>query len=195
MTFLRANRLEPDRAMVLVIDWQEKLLPLIRHHEAILRAARFLLDGVRIFDLPVLATEQYPKGLGVTHPLVRDALSRCGAKTPEKTVFSACGDESIRAALRELDRSQIIITGIETHVCVQQTALDLRAMDYDVFVCADATGSRVPEDHAIALERLRQEGVYVTTTESVLFELCHRCDTDRFKKMLDLIKVRPLRDH
>lgn len=193
MTFLRANRLEPDRSMVLAIDLQVKLLPLISDHAEIVRAARQLLDGARLFMTPVLGTEQYPKGIGPTHAAIREAFTRADAPVLEKSAFSACGDESIRAALRQLDRGQIVITGIETHVCVQQTVLDLRAMDYDVFVCADAVGSRGRLDHDTALERLRQEGAFITTVESVLFEWCHRCDTDRFRAMLEIIKANPPR--
>jgi isochorismate hydrolase len=90
----------------------------------------------------------------------------------------------------KIDRPQVIITGIETHVCVQQTALDLVSRDFDVFVCADAVGARAKLDHATGLERMRHAGVIVTTTESVLFELCGRCDAPRFKAMLEIIKQR-----
>jgi len=189
MSFLRANRLEPDRCVILVIDMQVKLLPAIRGSAEVIRAAQHLLSGAAIFESPVIATEQYPKGIGPTHQTIRDALNRLDAKLFEKSAFSACGDDPTRAALRTLDRSQVIIVGVETHVCVQQTTLDLRAMDYDVFVCADAVGSRGSLDHATGLERMRQAGAFVTTVESVLFELCHECGTDQFKTMLDIIKA------
>ena len=193
MTFLRANRLEPDRCVVLAIDLQEKLLPLIRHHTEIVQRSRQLLDGARLFQVPMMGTEQYPKGIGPTHAAIREVFALEDAQVLEKNAFSACGDEPIRAALRKLDRGQIIITGIETHVCVQQTVLDLRAMDYDVFVCADAVGSRGPLDHDTALQRMRQEGAFITTVESVLFEWCHKCDTERFRAMLEIIKANPPR--
>jgi len=188
---LRPDQLDIERAMVLVIDVQEKLLPSIVGSEGVVAAGRKLLDGAGVFELPVLVTEQYPKGLGPTHATIRAVLPRSRANVLEKPTFSAWADANVREALLALDRPQIIITGIETHVCVQQTALDLRSRDYDMFVCADATGSRGRIDHEIALDRMRQAGVLVTTVESLLFELCQRCDAARFKAMLEVIKRYP----
>jgi nicotinamidase-related amidase len=191
---LRANQIDVDRACVLVIDLQEKLLPLIGHWERIIEAGKKLLDGVRVFDLPVLATEQYPKGLGPTHAAIRECLTRGGAKVVEKLTFSACAEPAVREALQAIDRPQIIMIGIESHVCVQQTTLDLVTMDYDVFVCADAVGSRGCVDYETSLDRMRQEGAFVTTVESALFELCGRSDTKRFKEMIEVIKASPAAD-
>ena len=188
---LRPDQLDVDRAMVLVIDVQEKLLPSIVGGEGVVAAGRKLLEGAAVFELPVLVTEQYPKGLGATHATIRAALAESRARVLEKPMFSAWADGNVREALLALDRPQIIVTGIETHVCVQQTALDLRSRDYDVFVCADAVGSRGRVDHETALDRMRQAGVLVTTVESALFELCERCDTSRFKAMLEVIKANP----
>lgn len=191
IALLRAEQLDAHRAMVLVIDVQEKLLPLIRLHHRIVAAAREVLDGTRIFDLPVLATEQYPKGIGPTVPPIREALVACRARVVEKPTFSAWADAGVRDAMLAIDRPQVIVVGIEAHVCVQQTALDLVSRDYDVYVCADAIGSRGRTDYECALERMRQSGVWVTTVESVLFELCGRCDTPQFKAMIDVIKANP----
>ena len=191
---LRPDQLDIERAMMLVIDVQEKLLPSIAGGERVVAAGRKLLDGGAVFELPVLVTEQYPKGLGPTHATIRAALAQSRAKVLEKPTFSAWADANVREALLALDRPQIIVTGIETHVCVQQTALDLRSRDYDVFVCADAVGARGRVDHEVALDRMRQAGVLVTTVESVLFELCQRCDTARFKAMLEVIKRFPPSD-
>lgn len=188
---LRANQLDVDRAFVLVIDLQEKLLPLIPRHERIIEAGKKLLDGVGVFELPVLATEQYPKGLGPTHATIRECLESCGANVLEKPTFSACGEPAVREAILAIDRPQVIVIGIETHVCVQQTVLDLATMDYDVFVCADGIGSRSRLDYETAIHRVRQEGALITTVESVLFELCNRCDTKQFEAMLKVIKASP----
>ena len=188
---LRANQLDVDRAFVLVVDLQEKLLPLIRRHEEIIRAAKKLLDGARIFGLPVLATEQYSKGLGPTNATIRVFLRTNNATVIEKPTFSACGEPPVREAILTIDRPQVIMVGIEAHVCVQQTALDLVTMDYDVFVCADGVGSRGRLDYETALERMRQEGAIITTVESALFELCNRCDTKQFKAMLEVVKAAP----
>ena len=187
----RANQLDADLACVLVIDVQEKLLPLIGGHERMTAAMLKLLDGVRVFGLPVVATEQYVRGLGPTVAPISTRLREAAATVLEKAAFSACGDDTVRQTLSELDRPQVILAGIEAHVCVQQTALDLRAMDYRVFVCADAIGSRGKLDYEQAIQRMRQDGVIVTTVESVLFELCNRCDTPRFKAILEVIKAHP----
>lgn len=184
----RSNQLDPDRACILLIDLQRKLLPLIRGRESVIRATRELLDGAGIFQLPVLLTEQYPKGLGTT---VDEVVARCPPEriVIEKPTFSAWSCEPARSALLGVDRPQVILAGVETHVCILQTALDLRSRDYDVFVCADAVGSRGSLDHDTALHRLRQEGVFVTTVESVLFELCGECGTPAFKRMIEVIKA------
>lgn len=188
---LRPDQLDAALACVLVIDVQEKLLPLIPRRESILRAGKKLLAGARIFELPVLATEQYAKGLGPTHAALRVNLRANQSAILEKPTFSACGHEPVRAALRSIDRPQIVVMGIETHICVLQTTLDLAAMDYSVVVCADATGSRSRLDYDMALDRMRQAGAIVSTVETVLFELCNRCDTAKFKKMLEVIKASP----
>ena len=191
---VRANQLDVDRAFVLVIDVQEKLLPMIRRHERVVAAGLKLLDGARVFELPVIATEQYPKGIGPTEATIRGRLADAGASVLEKSTFSAWTEPAVRDAIIGLDRTQAVVVGIEAHVCVQQTVLDLVSRDYDVFVCADAVGSRGRMDYKRALERMRQEGAWVTTVESVLFEWCHRCDTPRFKAMIEVIKASPPAD-
>ncbi len=191
---LRANQLDVDRAFVLVIDVQEKLLPLIRNQDGIVAAGRKLLGAAPIFELPVIATEQYPRGIGPTVPDIATCLGECRATVLEKMAFSAWAEPTVKDAILAIDRPQVVMMGIETHVCIQQTALDLRSRDYDVFVCADAVGSRGRIDCEQALQRMRQEGVWVTTVESVLFELCHRCDSPRFKPMLEVVKALPPTD-
>jgi len=186
---LNAQRLDADQAVLVVIDLQAKLLPLIQRHNDVIFAAQQLLRGARIFELPVLATEQYPRGLGPTVPPVANLLAGFEEPILAKQTMSACGDEQVRAALRRIDRPQVVLCGIETHVCVQQTAMDLVSMDYRVFVCADACGSRRDLDGQWALSRMQQAGAVVTTSESVLFELCERCGTPRFKELLELIKA------
>ena len=132
-----------------------------------------------------------PSPEAATDADVAYCLSRCAATIVEKPTFSAWAHGPCRDALLKIDRPQVVVVGIEAHVCVQQTALDLRSRDYDVFVCADAVGSRGRVDYDCALNRMRQAGVYVTTVESVLFEWCHRCDTPEFKEMLEVIKSMP----
>ncbi|MEE9296453.1 MAG: hydrolase [Phycisphaerae bacterium] len=187
---MNATRLDPDRAALLVIDMQAKLLGLIEDRNRIVEASGMLIGGAGLFELPVLVTEQYPQGIGPTDSELSAELKRVGAEVLCKTTFSACGDQAVRVRLREIDREQIILCGIETHVCVQQTAMDLLTMDYQVFVCADAVGSRGHLDYDTALHRMRRAGAAVTTVEAVLFELCQECGTPRFKAMLEIIKSR-----
>ena len=188
---LRADQLDVPRAMVLVIDVQEKLTPLIRNHERVIQSILEILDGARLFNLPVLATEQYPRGIGPTVSVIREALRERHADVIEKSTFSAWAEKNVHEAMLAIDRPQVVLVGIEAHVCVQQTALDLASRDYDVYVCADAIGSRGRNDYEFALARMRQSGVWVTTVESVLFELCGRCDALQFKAMIEVIKANP----
>lgn len=187
----RADQLDIDRASVLVIDLQEKILALVHNHEEILRTVKKLLDGTNLFDIPTLATEQYPKGIGPTHKSILHTLNEYKIDILEKPTFSAWSHPPVREAILQMDRPQVIVVGIETHVCIQQTVLDLLSRDYDVFVCADAMGSRGQVDHEQSLQRMSHAGAFVTTVESVLFELCHRIDTEKFKDMLEVIKSTP----
>lgn len=190
----RSNQLDADRAFVLVVDMQEKLLPRIGHAARVIAAGKKLLRGTKIFELPVLATEQHPEGIGPTHGAIRSCLDANGGRVIQKKTFSAWAQKEVREAILELDRPQVVMIGIEAHVCVQQTALDLVSRDYDVFVCADAVGSRGDLDYRRSLDRMVQEGVWVTTVESVLFELCNAWDAPQFKPMIDVIKATPPSD-
>jgi isochorismate hydrolase len=183
--------LDVDRACVLVIDLQEKLLPLIAAHEFIIQASIKLIEGARVFGLPAIVTEQYPKGIGATNRSIHAALEKSQATILEKPTFSAWAHPPVSEALLEIDRPQVIVIGIEAHVCVQQTVLDLISRDFEVFVCADAVGSRGRMDYDRSLERMRQAGALIATVESVLFELCVRCDTSQFKEMIEVIKSYP----
>ena len=173
---------------MLVIDVQDKLLPSIRGREALLDAALRLVRGAALFGVPALATEQYPQGIGPTAAGLAAALGAAGAKVLHKMTFSCVAEETVAAALDDLRRTSIVLAGIEAHVCVLQTALDLKERGYGVRVCADAVGSRSDVDYFIALERLRHAGVGVSTVESELFEMCHACGTSEFKSMIELIK-------
>ena len=175
-----------DHCALLVIDVQEKLFPLICNRAEVEKNAALLLRAADLLSVPVLITEQYVKGLGPTI----DSLLSVTSRRPEvdKVSFSCCGDESFLTRLRSLDRRQIVICGIETHVCVLQTALDLTALGYQCHVAADATGSRSPDNRAVALDRLRHEGAVVTCTESVLFEWMRVSGTDEFRAVSKLLR-------
>lgn len=185
---LNAMKVDVDRAMLLVIDLQTVLLPHIEGSEEVLAAAARLVRGAHLFELPIMATVQYARGLGSTHDIVAGPLAEANVAVMEKSTFSVCADAPMKARLAEIDRPQVIVTGIEGHVCVSQTVLDLLSMDYQVFVCADAVGSRNDLDLDIALTRMQQCGAHITTVEAVLFELCHVSGTNRFKKLLAIVK-------
>lgn len=178
-------RLSREQAMLLVIDLQEKLLPAVHQADACIAAAVKLIRGCQALGLGCMATEQYPAGLGPTCQSIRELL---GAEQPtEKLHFSACVPE-VLDAIAACVQTQIVVTGIEAHVCVQQTVLDLLRNGKDVWVCADAVTSRRRLDCEVALERMRQAGAIITTTESVLFELLGQAGTDDFKRILRIVK-------
>jgi nicotinamidase-related amidase len=174
------------RAALLVIDLQERLLPVISGHELVTLNSSRLIQAARILQIPVYATEQYRKGLGPTVPEITSALA--GVAPVEKLTFSACADSELMMALAARASSDIILCGIETHVCVCQTCLDLRSAGLRPFVVADATSSRTPENHRLGLDRMRDAGATIVSTEMVLFELVERAGTDEFKQVLALVK-------
>lgn len=177
--------LRPEDALCLVVDMQEKLLPAIFEADQRTEAVVRMIAAAEVLQVPCLVTEQYPQGLGATVPAVRQALG--SLQVIEKMRFSACVDVVVER-LRNLGRAQVIVVGIEAHVCVQQSVLDLLRLGYTPYVCADAVGSRRPMDSAAALERMRQAGAVITTTESVIFELLGEAGTDAFKKILKIVK-------
>lgn len=173
-------------SLLLVIDLQEKLLPVIHDARSVVTGARFLMDCAGVLSVPVCVSEQYPKGLGATVDEIRG--HKVVRATFEKLRFSAA--EGLQEFLSD-DIEQVILCGIETHVCVLQTAMDLLAQGRRVFVVADAVGSRHPTDHHCALRRLRDSGVNVCTAESVPFEWCAQAGSDEFRQISQLVRTRP----
>jgi nicotinamidase-related amidase len=171
---------------LLVIDVQEKLLPLIPNHQALVRNIAFLVDGARLLDVPVQATEQYPRGLGPTTPELAKRLP----ERPDKVAFSSCAIPEVVAALHMGARPKVVLAGIETHVCVLGTALDLLALDFRVYVAVDAVGSRFALDHDVALRRLEQAGAILTTSETCVFEWVGGAGHPRFKDVSRLVQER-----
>ncbi len=180
------SRLKRPGAGLLVIDIQERLLPSIRERERLVLNAVRLIRGAAILGLPLFATEQYRKGLGAT--VAEVAASIRGFKPLEKLTFSACGEPGFQRALEDKGISDVILCGIETHVCVLQTCLDLLEAGLNVMVVGDAVSSRTPENHRLGLERMRSAGAVITSTEMVLFELLERAGTGEFKQILALVK-------
>jgi nicotinamidase-related amidase len=181
-----SRRLRKAESALLVIDIQERLLPAIFERERVVQNAVRLIKGAAILGIPIFATEQYRKGLGAT---VSEVAAALGEVAPaEKLAFSACGAADLSAALKGRKITSVILCGIESHVCVCQTSLDLLDANYCVFVVADAVSSRTPENHRIGLERMRDSGAVIASTEMVLFELLEKARTEEFKSILPLVK-------
>lgn len=172
---------------LLVIDVQEKLLPLLPGKEALIRNLHFLLDMAQATAIPVQATEQYPKGLG---PTVAELAAKLPSARPDKVAFSCCAVRSVVEFFQREARPKLLLAGMETHVCVQQTALDLLAEGFRVYVAVDAVGCRFPLDQEIALRRMEQAGIILTTVESAAFEWVGQAGTPAFKLLSKLLQER-----
>ena len=169
---------------LLVVDVQEKLVPAIATAGRIVWNVRRLIDGASLLGLPVVASEQYPQGLGPTVPELASRLEH----RPAKLGFSCRELPELFAGLRRQNVEKLLLCGIETHVCIQQTALDLLADGWRVYVAADATGSRHDLDHQVALRRMESSGAVITTAEAALFEWCQAAGTPEFKQISRIVR-------
>jgi nicotinamidase-related amidase len=180
------TRMAPADTALLVIDVQERLMTKIPGAQALTRNIAFLIDAARLLGLPVLATEQYPKGLGATVPELASRLP----ERPDKLAFSCCALASVPESLHRQARPKVLLAGIEAHVCVLQTALDLLALDFRVYLPADAVASRYAIDQEMALRRLEQAGAIVTTSETAVFEWVGSSSHPQFKAISALVQQR-----
>lgn len=178
--------LQPDHAALVVIDVQEKLVPAIDEKERLLRNSVLLLRLARVLSLPVLVTTQYRKGLGGTLPEI--LAEAPGAEELDKTAFSCFGSETFRARLEALGRRQLLVCGMEAHICVLQTVLAALGDGYQVHVAADAVGSRSESNRQLGLRRLERAGAVISSTEMAVYELLGRSDSATFKQMLPFLK-------
>lgn len=173
--------MDPTQSCVLLIDVQKKLIPLVHEHQAILNHCEWLIKLANTLDIPVLASEQYPKGLDQTHEQLKQHITNV---IPEKVEFSVYKNKSCLDQLHALHKNQIIILGIEAHVCVLQTVLEFRQhLNKEIFVVADAIGSRHSADKALAIERMRAAGAIIVSREMVLFEWLRQAGTPLFKQI------------
>lgn len=181
------RRLDPGQALLLVVDVQDRLVPHLAGRDAFLARLALLVKAAPLLGIPILATEQYPKGLGPTVPAIRSLLP---ADPPpmEKISFSCVGSADLRRALVALGRRQVLVAGIEAHVCIQQTVRDLIERGYAVFLAGDAVASRREEDRRLALERMLSWGAEVSTVESLVFEALGAAGTATFKGISALVK-------
>lgn len=180
-----------DDTLLCVIDVQERLLPAISSHQRVAWNVRRLVDGANLLGVETVATEQYPEKLG---PTVESLACRLAKPAISKLAFSAAGcTDAFAQHMRQIDtrvRHRVLLAGIESHVCVQQTAFDLIAAGFQVLLAVDATGSRFSVDYQTALRRMESAGVVLTTTEAALFEWCGVAGTPEFKSVSKLVKER-----
>jgi nicotinamidase-related amidase len=176
-----------EDSALLVVDAQVKLLEIIPQRARIVWNIRRLLDAAEALRVPIAATEQYPDRLSPTVPELRE---RIGA-VPNKLCFSACVCGEIFDAWRADSRYRVLLCGIESHVCIMQTALELAAAGFEPYVAVDAVGSRYAIDYEMALRRMESSGVILTTTETAMFEWCRTADRPEFKKISALAKESP----
>lgn len=169
---------------LLVIDVQEKLMTKIHGRDRVLSNIERLVQAAKVLDLFVQATEQYPEGLGPTVA----SLSKVLPPRLGKIVFSCAAVPEVGAQLKEKRIGKVLLAGVEAHVCVQQTALDLMEMGLKTYVAVDAVGSRHEEDRVVALRRLEASGAILTTTEAAIFEWTERAGTPEFKRISQMIK-------
>lgn len=173
--------MDAKSSCLLVVDIQEKLTPLVMNNNSLVEQAYWLMSLGHELNIPILVTEQYPKGLGPTVERLRNLSKANDILT--KVHFSIAGDEKCLAHINALGVKQCILTGIETSVCVLQTALELKQAGYEVFVVSDAVSARYERDHFIALNRMRDNGVQVVTKEMVFFEWLRQAGTAKFKTL------------
>jgi len=181
-----ATILKREETALLIIDIQEKIFRVMLNPEIVIQNAIKLIEGFRILGSPIFVTEQYPKGLGETESRLKAVLK--DIVPIQKLSFSCTGAGDLFETLKYKKIKQVAVAGIETHVCVQQTALDLIVNGFQVSLAADACSSRKEIDYNIAIERMRSADVIVTTTEAILFELLKVSGTDEFRKISKIIK-------
>ena len=174
-----------ENSALVLVDVQGKLANAMHNREAFLDSIIRLVKGAQVFELPILWTEQYPAGLGPTMPEIAELLS--DQNPVSKLSFSCCGNAEFMETLKALRRKNMLVAGIEAHVCVYLTAADLVNLKYNVQVVADAVTSRTPENKHIGLEKCKQSGAGLTGTETVLFELLKVAEGEKFKEIIQLV--------
>lgn len=198
-------RILREQTIALLVDVQERLFPHMYESGTLGVNLPILLRGLKVLNIPLLVTQQYTKGLGPTIPKIQETLGWDRNQPPsenpgdfdppsigkpyiEKIAYSCWGEPAFREALKELDRERVLLAGIESHICVLQTAIDLKQAGYTPVVIEDCTSSRRENDKRIAFQRLQTEGILISTYESILFELTREAGTDTFRAISRLVK-------
>lgn len=179
--------LDRNRTTLVVVDLQEAFRNAIPNYENLVSRAKIAVRGFQILDLPIIITEQYPKGLGRTSSELLEIIPE-DFDFVEKTAFSSCGAKSFLKKLRKTGVSQVVLCGLETHICVNQTAHDLLTEAFEVHILNDAVGSRYEQDKATALNKMNMNGVVPSCVEMALFELLKDSKDSQFKEIQNLIK-------
>lgn len=184
------DRMLPESTLLLVVDVQERLASAIpeERRARVVANTEILLEAARLLGVRVLATEQYPKGLGPTVPVLRDRFDAAGVVPHAKICFDACGDLTTARAISEIAPRAIVVVGMEAHICVFQTTRELVRRGYDVFVVADAVASRTEENRALGLSLCERAGAYVAPTETVAFDWLREAGSDAFKAISKLVR-------
>jgi nicotinamidase-related amidase len=178
--------LDIKKCTLVVVDVQGKLAQLMHDKETLFKNVQILIKAAKILDIPILWSQQCPDSLGPTKPEIAQLLTNC--EPINKAAFSCCGEENFNIKLNESSRQQVILCGIETHVCIYQTAFDLLRKGFSVDVIADAVSSRTRGNKEIGLQRMSTEGVNISSTEMALFELLRTAEHPQFKNIAMLIK-------
>jgi nicotinamidase-related amidase len=184
---MKKLKIEKEDAILVVIDFQEKLMPVMKNAQELEQKTVKLIKGCLVLGVPIILTQQYTKGLGDTIKSIKDAMGEYFLPI-EKTTFSAMGEPNFVEVLEISGKRTVILTGIETHVCVQQTALDLLEEGYRVFLVDDAVSSRDNTDKKFAQRRISEAGAIGTTYEAVLFELVVDAKNEKFKQISGIVK-------
>jgi len=177
---------EIQSCCLVVVDVQGKLAQLMHGRESLFKNIQILIKAAKILGIPIIWCQQCPKALGPTVPEISQLL--VDNEPIDKASFSCCGQDQFNSKLETLERQQILLCGIETHVCIYQTAADLRRKGYQVYVVADAVSSRAPENKQIAINKMAVEGISISSTEMVLFELLRTAEHPKFKQIAALVK-------
>lgn len=178
--------LDIKNCCLVVVDVQDKLARLMYERQVLYKNVQILIEAAKILNIPILWCQQCPDALGPTIPEIAQLLT--DSVPIDKSAFSCCGAEQFNTKLNDLKRRQVLLCGIETHVCIYQTAIDLLAKGFSVDVVADAVSSRTPENKQIAISRMAAEGINITCTEAALFELLRTAEHPQFKQIAKLIK-------
>lgn len=178
--------LKPENSLLIVIDFQGNLAQAMDNKESLFENAQKIIKGAKVFGIPIVATEHVPTKLGPTIPVIAQHLD--GLTVISKESFSCLGNDLFASELGRLGRKQVIMTGIETHICVYQTAVDLLAMGYEVHVVADGVSSSTARNYELGIARMRDEGAKICSAEMVLFELLGTARSVHFRDIIQIVK-------